>query len=163
VYVFETFDSTDQAPYCRNTEFHNTSINLHHRNTLTFLYCAIFVFLNLMTGQHPFSFSVSTEAPSKVKRSVREANNSPPSTVDFKITRAYTFTPTFLFLACTQKTTRCYFTLSCWRTMRVRMYKTIYKIIIFYLLHKFKKIMCRNVWDWTLWVKFQFHTLKISV
>jgi len=69
----------------------------------------------------PFSFSVSTGASSKVKRSGREANHSLPTTVDFKNTRTYTFTPTFVFMACTGETTRRYFTLSCCLTVRVQM------------------------------------------
>jgi len=74
-----------------------------------------------MTGQHPFFFSVSSGAPSTVKRSGREVNHSPPSTVDFTNTRIYTFTPTFVFLEYTGKTTRHYFALSYCLTVRVQM------------------------------------------
>jgi hypothetical protein len=131
VYVFETFYFTDQAPCCHNTEFHN--ISLHIRNNVTFLNCAFFILLNLMTGQHPISFSVSTEAPSMVNRSGRKANHSPPSTVDLKKTRICTFTPTFVFLSCTGRTMRHYFTLSFCLTVKVQrrgMYNTTHKIII---------------------------------
>jgi hypothetical protein len=53
------------------------------------------------SGTHPASYKLGMTALSPgVKRPVREADQSPPISVEIKNTWIYTLTPPYIFMAC---------------------------------------------------------------